>query len=288
MKKIIRLIVRKIIGAREHETISDAFDRKKHKILKIFNKKEFTKEDLEKKIIALGLKNGDIVIVHASWRSFIGYIGNPQDVIDSIKKIVGKEGTIIMPSYTINKDVFNYNDPTSAGYIAETFRKNKNVYRSLNNVFSFCAYGKDAKSITEKHIVSKYPFDENSPYYLAMKKNAKVLLLGLGKKPHKITLFHAITFSLKTKMNIYKNIYNTKKSGIIYDESGKKIITNYCDKDNKYQNDKNKFKKLFLKNISNKNYNRINYLDIYLFDEKKIFEDSRKFIIENNYNIYKN
>lgn len=288
MNNEIRLFIRRALNVHEFETISDAINRKKYKFLKKINHNSFTADDLKNKLVLLGLKKGDTVIVHSSWRAFIGYKGTPKSVIDILLEIVGKDGTIIMPSYTTNKENFDYNDASSAGYISEVFRTNYPSIRSLNSVFSMCALGKKADIVTKSHINSIYAFDKNSPYYISINNNnTKILLLGLGKHPHKITLFHCITYNLKNRINIYKNVYTEKKKVTIVDKEGNLIKKNIIDRVPNKQNSKRKFRKLFSKVISEENYGKINFLDIYLFDGKNIYDSAEKYILKHNYNLYR-
>lgn len=286
MKQKLRIIVRKIIGTRENETISDALNRKKYKFLKKINGKTFNNNELKQTLEQVGLKRDDIVIVHSSWRSFIGFEGKPEDVIDIIREIIGVNGTILMPAFTSNKDEFHYDDPSRAGVISEVFRQKYNIIRSLDANFSMIGEGKKAEELLLSHINSNYYFDEKSPYFKAIKNGAKILLLGLGKKPHKITLFHCITYELKDSIKEYKKVYTLKRKVKIFDKNGRiheKIIT---DRNPSFQNNKNKFKKLFKFCINQKNYARINFLDIYLFNSQDVYEKGKKYIEEKNYFLY--
>ena len=52
----------------------------------------------------LGLKKGDIAGVHSSLSSF-GYVeGGADAVIDALLKVVGEEGTVVMPTYSDNRE----------------------------------------------------------------------------------------------------------------------------------------------------------------------------------------
>ena len=287
MKKFIKYILKKILNAGEKETVADAVQRKKYSILKKFNKKKFTVKDFKESLVNMGLKKGDTVIVHSAWRSFIGFEGRPQDVIDSIKNIIGEEGNILMPAFTDNFEVFKYNDKSCAGVITEVFRNNKDVQRSLNNMFSMCAYGKKSTLYLSEHIDSNYCFDDKSPYYKATQDDAKILLLGLGKKPHKITLFHCASYALKDKLSYYKNVYSYKKNVTIYNQNNKKINKAIIDRLPNFQNDKSKFRYLFKRNMKYVKYKKINLLDIYLFESKKVYNDVYDYILKSNYKIYK-
>ena len=129
-----------------------------------------SKKDIEIALRELGLKKGDIVGVHSSLSSF-GYVeGEADTVIDALLEVVGREGTIVMPTHSTNlvkvklapKEVaagalwlyqilpYNHKEtPCSTGVIPETLRKRKGVMRSLHPVFSVAAIGPKAKEIVE-------------------------------------------------------------------------------------------------------------------------------------------
>lgn len=287
MRKIIRKFVRRFVGAREFETIDDALIRRKLKFLKKINKRHFDINDFETTLISMGLKEGDCLIVHSSWRSFIGFDGKPEDIINSIKNIIGMSGTLIMPCYGINSNKFYYDEPSKAGIISEKFRQQQGTLRSLNSTFSMCAFGKYAKELLNDHIDSKYCFDEKSPYFKAIKLNSKILLLGLGKKPHKITLFHCVTYNLKKRLSCYRNVYTLKKNVVIYDKAGNVIQRTVVDRQKKNQNNKKRFRKLFLKANRFLKYAKLNRLDIYLFEAEPVYNFSKNYIIRKKYNLYK-
>jgi len=45
---------------------------------------ELTKEDLVRSFRELGLKAGDVLLVHSSYKSFGGVEGGPQTVVDAL------------------------------------------------------------------------------------------------------------------------------------------------------------------------------------------------------------
>lgn len=60
--------------------------------------KTIYKEDIVQGLTELGLKRGDVVIVHTSLKS-IGYVcGGAQTVIEALIEVVTSEGTIVMPT----------------------------------------------------------------------------------------------------------------------------------------------------------------------------------------------
>lgn len=287
MKEKIRLFIRYIIGVKDNETISDALNRKKYRILKKINMKSFDKFELKNILEGLGLEKGDIVIVHSAWRAFIGFKGKPEDVIDTIYEIIGDNGTILMPAFSENKNEFHYNDNSCAGVLSEVFRTKYNIIRSLDTNFSMIGIGKSSNDLLLSHIDSYYYFDENSPYYKSIKRGAKILLLGLGKKPHKITLFHCITYELRNILSCYKNIYTLKKKVKIFDENNHLYEKEIVDRNPRFQNNKKKFRKLFKYCTNKKNYAKINFLDIYLFEALSVYEEGKEYIQKKNYCLYK-
>ncbi|MEM3696002.1 MAG: AAC(3) family N-acetyltransferase [Candidatus Bathyarchaeia archaeon] len=131
--------------------------------------KRISKEDIKAGLKKLGLKKGDIVGVHGSLSSF-GYVeGGADTVIDALLEVVGKGGTIVMPTHSSNLEkvelsleekaagvswlfkILPYNQketPCTTGIIPETFRKRKGVIRSQHPSLSIAAIGPKAKEIT--------------------------------------------------------------------------------------------------------------------------------------------
>jgi aminoglycoside 3-N-acetyltransferase len=127
-----------------------------------------TKEDIKKGLKRLGLKRGDVVGVHSSLSSF-GYVeGGADAVIDALLETVGKEGTIVMPTYSANREDVERSErevelgvtwksrilpydakktPCTTGRIPETFRKRTNAVRSLDPAHSLAAIGPKANEL---------------------------------------------------------------------------------------------------------------------------------------------
>lgn len=137
---MLKKMLRKILGCRNSETIRDAIFRHRINFQKIFYRKKIEIEDFEKKLREVNIKNGDNIMLHSSWRSFFNYNGKPEDIINTVIKIIGDQGTLIMPCYGTNKEKFDVDkDPSVAGVISETFRKHKGVYRSHGSHFACAA-----------------------------------------------------------------------------------------------------------------------------------------------------
>ena len=61
-----------------------------------------SKEDIRIALRELGLKKGDITGVHSSLSSFRYVEGGAHTVIDALLEIIGREGTIVMPTHSTN------------------------------------------------------------------------------------------------------------------------------------------------------------------------------------------
>lgn len=139
------------------------------------------KEDL----INLGVKEDDTIMVHSSLSS-MGHVEHGAiTFILALCDLIALKGTVLFPSFTYieaNKNYeFSYLDnKCCVGLIPETFRKLKNVVRSIHPTHSVCAFGKNAIEITKDHILDETPLGKNSPFQKLPEYNGKILMLGCG------------------------------------------------------------------------------------------------------------
>lgn len=158
-----------------------------------------TKKHLIDGFKKLGLKENDIVIVHSSFKSFGPVEGGPQTVIDAILHILGNNGTLVMPTYTLsfcnqaNKTglgIFDVqNSPSEMGILTEFLRKMPNSIRTSHPIHSVTAIGKYAKRIEQ--IDEKSSFGAKSIFNLLHQLNAKMIIIGLSYDAS-LTFFHYI------------------------------------------------------------------------------------------------
>jgi len=163
-----------------------------------------TIKSLEKDLRTLGVKKGDVLLVHASL-SKIGWVcGGAQSVVNALMNVIGDEGTLVMPSHSGDwSDPAQWGNPPvpkewyqmiyqnmpafdsritptrGMGRIAELFRTYPEVMRSNHPQVSFCAYGNKSEAIVKEHPLTPQ-FGMNSPLGKLYKLKAKVLLLGVG------------------------------------------------------------------------------------------------------------
>ncbi|WP_404469078.1 AAC(3) family N-acetyltransferase [Sutcliffiella horikoshii] len=277
VKKNLRLIVRKMISAGENETINNAINRKKIKFKKKIFKKAITLDELQLTLLNLGINKGDNIMVHASWREFFNYQGKPEDVINTLKDLIGEDGTLLMPSYGNDRTFFDVNNTTSnAGVLSELFRLQMNTIRSACTHFSISASGKNAFDLTKNHFKSEYGFDNNSPYYLFTKlPNSKVLFLGLGQEPTQISLFHCAGYILKDKIPIYSKLLSYRYNSILV-KDGVKFEKDMVIRQPGHKNNNQMFKRIF-RSVNNKKQVKISNLDIVIMDAKEGLDKAIEF-----------
>ncbi len=167
-----------------------------------------TKEDIKTSLRQLGLQAGDICIVHSSLKSFGHVEGGAQTVIDAFEEVLGKEGTLAMPTLCqvdfLNSYKTWYMDkPSDVGYLTEYFRKQMYVYRSDEATHSVAARGKMAYELTKEHcgygphplcLFGEYAMAESSPWAKLYRMNGKIVFIGVSMR--KNTMKHTVEVRL--------------------------------------------------------------------------------------------
>ena len=170
-----------------------------------------TQAELSDQFRALGLAEGQTVMVHSSL-SQLGYVlGGAQSVVSALLTVLGNQGTLVMPAFSPQvsdpahwPDVaFNERElqkareavpvfdaavtPTQMGAIPETFRNWPGTRRSRHPQTSVCARGPLAGYLTERHSLD-WAQGPGSPFERLVEVDARMLLLGVGF--NRATLLH--------------------------------------------------------------------------------------------------
>ena len=93
--------------------------------------------DLVKGFKEVGVCEGDILLVHSSYKSFGGVDEGPENIIKALQKIITKTGTLIVPTFNYDFcdgvlfDVLK--TPSKMGIISEIVRKNYESKRRRQN-----------------------------------------------------------------------------------------------------------------------------------------------------------
>ncbi len=168
-----------------------------------------TKSRLIRDLEALDLRQGDLVMLHASVKAVGHVVGGPDVILQALLDVVGPSGTLMM---LVGWDAAPYEmeawpearrrayldecppyDPARSpavrawGVLAEYLRTWPGARRSYHPDSSFAAVGGRAGWITADHPL-QYGHGPGSPLAKLCEAGGKVLLLGAGFKS--ITLLH--------------------------------------------------------------------------------------------------
>ena len=147
--------------------------------------------DVTAAVARLGVTEGDILLVHSSFKSLGPCEEGAATVIGGLRAALGDTGTLVFPTLC-QKDWENVyknwhlDAPSDVGYLTNYFRQLPGALRSDQATHSVAAMGAKAKYLTETHGKSglRYgtygdtPFAADSPWQKMYDMGAKVLFLG--------------------------------------------------------------------------------------------------------------
>lgn len=152
--------------------------------------------DITDALIKTGINEGDTLFIHSDISVFgslkcknRGLLLN--GILSGIRKAVGNEGTIAMPTFSYsfckNEDFDIEKTPSTVGILTEQFRKQPGSIRSDHPIFSIAAEGPKALEITTTDMDS---FGAGSSFANLIKLDAKLVFFGASV--HSITFIHHI------------------------------------------------------------------------------------------------
>ncbi len=135
---------------------------------------------LASQLSTLGVRDGDLLLVHTSFRAVGPIEGGPEALIEALRAAVGARGTIVMPTMTDGETLFDpKTTPTSQmGIVAETFWRLPGVSRSTHPGGSFAAVGPLAARICAEQPLEP-PHGFVSPPGRVYELAGKILLIGV-------------------------------------------------------------------------------------------------------------
>jgi aminoglycoside 3-N-acetyltransferase len=163
-----------------------------------------TVDSLAADLRTLGVRAGDVVILHSSFKS-LGYVaGGAQAFVQAMCDVLGPDGTLVVPTHVSdNSDPAGWQNPPVPqswwpvirhqapgfdpavtpsrwmGAIAELVRTWPGALRSAHPWLSFAALGGQAETITADHRLDD-ALGEQSPLGAVYRLAGKILLLGVG------------------------------------------------------------------------------------------------------------
>ena len=149
---------------------------------------------LAKALENIGLVSSDIVCV----TSDISRLGIPDEArkemkqfgsqhllnlyVDTLKQVLGPNGTLLMPTFTYSAckgEIFNpKSTPSTVGALTEFFRKLPESRRTNHSIFSYAVWGKHAEDFLATD--NSDCFGANTVFDLMCKLQGKYLMLGIN------------------------------------------------------------------------------------------------------------
>lgn len=168
----------------------------------------FGREELRNALADAGIARGDSMMVHSGIAAFAGFSGTSLDIIDVFKEAVAEEGTLLMPTLSMQGSAIDFaregklfdprSTPSKAGMLTEVFRRSSGVLRSVHPTHSVAVWGKDAAWWTEAHHLADTPCGRGTPFYRLLERRGKVVFAGVGIEV--MTFYHCIEELLEDSM----------------------------------------------------------------------------------------
>ena len=147
----------------------------------------FRPGDLARVLTSLGVRPGDTVMLHSSWRADSGFRGAPAELVQAFVEHVGPDGTLSMMSMPFHNETaadylrrgraFDVRRTVSrVGLLTEVFRRREDVARSLHPTHSVAATGARAQWLLAGHETCASPFGSGSPFDRLREADGKVVL----------------------------------------------------------------------------------------------------------------
>ncbi len=138
--------------------------------------------DMTAQLRALGVQEGDVLLVHTSFSTVGPVERGPAGLIESLVGAVGPAGTLVMPAWTDDDDApfdpANTPAPPDLGIVADIFWRLKSARRG-SHPFAFAARGPKADQITADPLVLP-PHQPESPVGRVLDCDGRILLLGVN------------------------------------------------------------------------------------------------------------
>jgi len=156
--------------------------------------KALTKEKLLSDLRRLGVRSGDVLLVHSSVRAVGPVKGGAETIIDALQASVGPKGTLCMPAFSFatardGKPFHPKKSKVVVGTLPDLFWRMPGVIRSAHPSHGIAARGPLAEFITKDHELYS-PYAREGAFGKLYEADAKILMLGCTLAPN--STFHAI------------------------------------------------------------------------------------------------
>ena len=141
------------------------------------------RKEIAEALRKLGVKNGDVVLLHSAL-SAIGHVeGGAEAVVDAFLDAVGDDGTLVVPAFG------------NLGIITTTVKSRAEAKISDHPNARVAAIGKNAEAICAEHWEAETAHGEGTPYLKIAKLGGKICLMGVDQDRN--TTLHSVEALLR-------------------------------------------------------------------------------------------
>jgi aminoglycoside 3-N-acetyltransferase len=141
----------------------------------------------------LGVRHGDTVLVHSSYKSLGPVVGGPRTVIEALRSALGPEGTLIVPTFNFEfcegVPFDARTTPSQMGALSELVRIDPSSRRVEHPIYSFAVLGARADEAASISDPSSYGAD--SLFGRLRAWDGKIMIIGLSYNDS-MTYFHHV------------------------------------------------------------------------------------------------
>ena len=206
-------------------------------------KTTYTRETLIQDFTNLGIETGDTLFIHSSFKSLGPVDGGAGAVISALETVVGRDGLILMPSFSLlpsrEERIESWDiekTPSTVGWLTEFFRQMSDTYRSNHYSHAIAARGKQARTFVADHLRrdgyespwDQYPWGKtygtHSPMFRAYATGAKLLMIGVDYESSTYThLVEVIHWNRRLTKDPKAEYIRLKRQelGAFWDEEGR-------------------------------------------------------------------
>jgi len=156
-----------------------------------------TQQRLVCDLCALGVKSGDTLFIHSSYKSLGRVDQGAITVVNALQEAVGPAGLVLLPSFNLvdrERRAASWDPaitPSTVGWLTEFFRSMPDTWRSDHYSHSVAARGAGAEAFVADHLARegfRSPWDlapwgrtygTHSPMFRAYENGGKLLMLGV-------------------------------------------------------------------------------------------------------------
>lgn len=151
--------------------------------------RSYDARELATALLNLGVRPGDVLLMHSAFVPTNGFRGSPQALIEVILELLGRQGTLVMTSMAYASSTRDYlathpcfdvrRTPSKMGVVTEIMRRRGGTLRSLSPTHPLIAYGARAESLLEGHDRCEFPCGPGSPFEKMLMVGGKMLYFDL-------------------------------------------------------------------------------------------------------------